>query len=74
MNLDITRDELRKLTKQEINSLLLLCREYWVTAEACVKVIQICDKVISIFGDGALPLCHSTKLEAAMRGKVLAKL
>lgn len=74
MNLDITRDELRCLPEKDINTLLLRARDYWLTPDACCKIIMMCDNIISIYGDGRLPMVHSTKLEAAMRGKVLISL
>jgi hypothetical protein len=71
VNLEITRDELKGMTKEDINTLLLQARPQWSTVHACIRIIAICDNVNSIFGHGRMPIADSTKLEAAMRGKIL---
>lgn len=69
MNVEILNEKTIPRTTESINELMILYRSKWTTSNACIRIVHNCD-MISI-NVGTVGLVESTRMEAAMRGKLI---
>jgi len=69
--LQVTEHQALRMTKQEVNELMLSYRDQWLTVHACIAISINCDTILKARGEDESGLTAMTKLEASMRGRAL---